>query len=78
MYERSKPVAMSLIHSFRETWGSQEELLQYLDKTGIAINDKVTVHSVEPYDRSHCISINHGKEIFISEHVAKNILVMSK
>ena len=52
--------------------------LQYLDKTGIALNDKIVIQSVEPYDRSHCISVNHGKEIFISEHVAKNILVMPK
>ncbi|KAF9209381.1 hypothetical protein BGZ59_010145, partial [Podila verticillata] len=32
LYERSKPIAMDLIKSFRETWSSQEELLQYLDK----------------------------------------------
>lgn len=49
--------------------------LQYLDKTGIALSDKITVHAIEPFDRSHCISINNGKQIFISESVAQNILV---
>ena len=49
--------------------------LQYLDKNGIAINDKIIVHAVEPFDKSHCISVNQGKEFFISEHVAKNIFV---
>ena len=52
--------------------------LQYLDKTGIAISDKITIHAVEAFDGSHRISVNHGKEIFISEHVARNILVMLK
>jgi len=52
--------------------------LQYLDKTGIALSDLITVHAIEPFDRSHCISINNGKQIFISESVAKNILVTLK
>jgi len=49
--------------------------LQYLDKTGIALSDKIKVLSIEPFDRSHCITINNGSQIFISESVAKNILV---
>jgi len=52
--------------------------LQYLDKTGIALSDKITVHSTEPFDNSHCISINGGKQIIVSESVAKNILVLVK
>jgi DtxR family transcriptional regulator, Mn-dependent transcriptional regulator len=52
--------------------------LQYLDKTGIAIGDTIMVHSVEPFDNSHSISINLGKEFMVSDHVAKNILVQSR
>ncbi|MDQ3049952.1 MAG: metal-dependent transcriptional regulator [Bacteroidota bacterium] len=52
--------------------------LQYLDKTGIALGDKITIHSIEPFDQSHRITINQGKELFISESVAKNILVTLK
>jgi DtxR family transcriptional regulator, Mn-dependent transcriptional regulator len=52
--------------------------LQYLDKTGIALGDKITIHAIEPFDQSHRITINQGKELFISENVAKNILVTLK
>ncbi|HMT28210.1 MAG TPA: metal-dependent transcriptional regulator [Bacteroidia bacterium] len=49
--------------------------LQYLDKIGIALGDKITIHSVEPFDQMHRISVNQGKEISISQSAAKNILV---
>lgn len=52
--------------------------LQYLDKTGIALGDKIIILSIEPFDHSHRITINQGKELFISENVAKNILVTIK
>ncbi len=52
--------------------------LQYLDKIGVALGDKITIHSVEPYDQLHRISINQGKEFSISKTVAQNILVLVK
>ncbi len=52
--------------------------LQYLDKTGIALGDKINILSIEPFDHSRRIAINQGKDFFISESVAKNILVTLK
>ncbi len=52
--------------------------LQYLDKTGIALGDKINILSIEPFDHSRRIAINQVKDIFISESVAKNILVTLK
>lgn len=52
--------------------------LQYLDKVGIGLGSKITIHSIEPYDQLHKVSVNKGPEIFISESVAKNILVFGK
>lgn len=49
--------------------------LQYLDKVGIALGDTIFVVSIEPYDKSFNIKINSSKSIFISNNVAKNILV---
>lgn len=52
--------------------------LQHLDKMGIGLGDKIIIHAVEPYDFSHRITVNKDSEIFISESVARNILVFSK
>lgn len=51
--------------------------LRYLDKTGIALGKEIRVKDVAEYDRSFIISINK-KEFFISNEVAKNILVTKK
>ncbi len=52
--------------------------LQYLDKVGIALGDKITIHAVEPFDQMHKISVNQGKEFSISFTAARNILVQVK
>jgi DtxR family transcriptional regulator, Mn-dependent transcriptional regulator len=70
-----KPKTFAMVSGVVE---NSNTFLQYLDKTGIALNDKIAVHDIEPFDRSICISVNNGKEIFISENVAKNILVTLK
>jgi DtxR family transcriptional regulator, Mn-dependent transcriptional regulator len=49
--------------------------LQHLDKLGIALGDLVQVLFKEPYDQSHQISVNQAAPVFISENVARNILV---
>lgn len=52
--------------------------LKYLDKVGIGLGDKVSIINIEPYDQMHKVCVNKGPEFFISEHVAKNILVFGK
>lgn len=52
--------------------------LKYLDKVGIGLGDKITITSIEPYDQMHKVSVNKGTEFFISENVARNILVFGK
>lgn len=54
---------------------NSKPFLQYLDKIGIALGDKITVIAIEPYDKSFSISVNKANLIFISESVAQNILV---
>ncbi len=49
--------------------------LRHLDKLGIGLGDKILIHAIEPYDHSHQISVNRGETFFISESVARNILV---
>jgi len=80
VFGKSKAIPLSDIkpETTAEVTGVVENsttFLHYLDKTGIALSDQITLHAIEPFDKSHCISINRGKEIFISESVAKNILV---
>ena len=67
-----KPESVSTVTGVIE---NSNAFLQYLDKIGIALGDKITIHAIESYDQSHRISVNKGKELFISESVAKNILV---
>jgi DtxR family Mn-dependent transcriptional regulator len=57
---------------------NSNSFLRFLDKIGIALGDKIIVLSTEPYDKSLRVSVNKGKEIFISENVALNILVSVK
>lgn len=52
--------------------------LKYLDKVGIGLGDKISILSIEPYDQMHRVSVNKGAEFFISESVARNILVFGK
>lgn len=52
------------------------QFLQYLDKTGISLGDKIKIQEVNDYDKSFQISINN-KKIYLSNEVAKNILVAS-
>jgi DtxR family Mn-dependent transcriptional regulator len=52
--------------------------LKYLDKVGIGLGDKISIISIEPYDQMHQVSVNKGAEFFISESVARNILVFGK
>jgi DtxR family Mn-dependent transcriptional regulator len=70
-----KPKITSVVAGVIE---NSNTFLQYLDKIGIAIGDKIVIHSIEQYDQSHRISVNQNKELFISESVAKNILVHGK
>ena len=52
--------------------------LQYLDKSGIALGNEIKIKDIIVFDRSLQITINKGRTIFISNDVAKNILVITK
>ncbi len=49
--------------------------LQLLDKSGIVLGSKIKVKAVQPYDRSLSVLLNAKKRLFISNQIAKNILV---
>lgn len=49
--------------------------LQLLDQSGIILGSKVKVKSVQAYDQSLSIILNGKKNLFISNQIAKNILV---
>ncbi|MDQ3048388.1 MAG: metal-dependent transcriptional regulator [Bacteroidota bacterium] len=52
--------------------------LQFLDKTGLALGNEIKIKDVNEFDRSLQITINKKTSVFISNDVAKNILVISK
>lgn len=49
--------------------------LQFLDKCGLKIGDKLHVLAKNPYDNSLEVKINSKKSVFFSNEVAKNLLV---
>lgn len=49
--------------------------LQLLDKSRIILGSKIKVKDVQPYDKSLAILLNGKKRLFISNQIAKNILV---
>lgn len=52
--------------------------LQYLDKSGLALGNEIKIKDIIEFDKSLQININKRNTIFISNDVAKNILVISK
>ena len=50
--------------------------LQYLDKSGINLGNEIKIKDIVSFDRSLQITINKNSTIFISNEVAKNILVI--
>ncbi|HLP12021.1 MAG TPA: metal-dependent transcriptional regulator [Flavobacteriales bacterium] len=52
--------------------------LQHLDKTGLKLGHELEIAEVVDYDKSLSVVINGKKNIFISQHIAKNILVTLK
>lgn len=49
--------------------------LQYLDKSGITLGNEIKIKDIVAFDHSLQITINKGSTVFISNEVAKNILV---
>lgn len=49
--------------------------LQLLDKSGIILGSKIKVKAVQPYDKSLALLLNGKKRLYISNQIAKNILV---
>lgn len=52
--------------------------LQYLAKTELTLGSTINISDINAFDRSLQISIGKGKSFFISNEVAKNILVTIK
>jgi DtxR family Mn-dependent transcriptional regulator len=51
------------------------EFLQHLDKTGLNLGCRVLVQDVNAFDKSVSVQINHEKTLFVSNEVARNLLV---
>jgi len=49
--------------------------LQLLEKSGIILGSKIKVKTVQPYDKSLSLLLNGKKRMFVSNQIAKNILV---
>lgn len=49
--------------------------LQLLDKAGLSLGSKIKVKEIQPYDKSLAILLNGKKRMFISNQIAKNLLV---
>ncbi len=52
--------------------------LQYLDTLKLSLGNEIKIKSIEEFDKSLQITINKNNPIFISNDVAKNILVIVK
>jgi DtxR family Mn-dependent transcriptional regulator len=52
--------------------------LQYLDKSGLALGNQIRIRDVVEFDKSLQIVVNKKYTLFISNEVAKNILVILK
>lgn len=52
--------------------------LQHLDQLGISLGNEIKINDVVLFDHSLQITINKKSKIFISNDVAKNILVLAK
>lgn len=52
--------------------------LQYLDKSGLRLGNEIKIKDVIEFDKSLQITVNKKKTLFISNDVAKNILVIKK
>lgn len=57
---------------------SDPKFLQYLDKVGMVLGDKIAVQDIIEYDGSYQIAVNRAKPLMISKEVAKNILVQKE
>lgn len=55
-----------------------DTFLRFLDKSGIRLGSKIKVCAIQPYDKSFFILLNGKKKLFISNQIAKNILVTSR
>jgi DtxR family Mn-dependent transcriptional regulator len=53
----------------------QDDFLRYLDRLHVNIGVMITVNSREEYDGSRNVTINDEVDVFISEEVARKILV---
>jgi DtxR family transcriptional regulator, Mn-dependent transcriptional regulator len=77
---KSKSVLLSTLKTgdtgnFTGVTDHSAAFLNYLDKTGIALGNTITIKAIEEYDQSFVLQINTGKEVTISFKVANSILL---
>ena len=51
--------------------------LQYLNKIGVYLGSKIQVKEITEFDKSMSISVDKSTSIFVSNEVARNILVLA-
>jgi DtxR family Mn-dependent transcriptional regulator len=54
------------------------DFLRYLEKCGIKLGCEIKLEEENSYDKSLLISVNKGKSFFISNQVAKNLLIIKQ
>lgn len=52
-----------------------DSFLRLLDRSGMTLGCKIKVRAIQPYDRSFSIVVNGKKKLFVSNQIARNILV---
>jgi|SRR3954469_5851600 len=52
--------------------------LRFLDGSGISLQDEIRIKNIVEFDQSLEITVNRNRTIFISNHIAKNLLVQKQ
>ncbi|MDF2436457.1 MAG: metal-dependent transcriptional regulator [Bacteroidota bacterium] len=79
--QKSKPLSQFNIDDVCVITGVVDHspsFLRYLDKQGFVLGNEIKIKDMADFDRSLQISVNKRASFFISNDVAKNILVIAK
>lgn len=79
--QKSKPLSSFVVGESCVMTGvvdHSSSFLQYLDKTNISLGNEIKIKDIVSFDRSLQIVVNKKNTFFISNDVAKNILVIPK
>jgi DtxR family transcriptional regulator, Mn-dependent transcriptional regulator len=79
--QKSKPLSTFRINDLCVITGVVDHspaFLQYLDKQGFVLGNEIKIKDIVDFDKSLQITVNKKNSFFISNDVAKNILVILK